>query len=153
MPTFEIKMPKLGESVEEATITKWFVKVGDIIEEEQPLLEIATDKVDSEIPSPVDGKVIQILFKENDKIAVGKTIAVVDTSGDASVASDEGDKHANEVVDKKEEKTAAPELQKTDFSNSSRFYSPLVKSISHKESISIEELEKIQGSGKKWKGA
>ena len=79
MPNFEIKMPKLGESVEEATITKWFVKEGDKVEEEQALLEIATDKVDSEIPSPVSGKIVKIFFKENDKIAVGTVIALIDT--------------------------------------------------------------------------
>jgi 2-oxoglutarate dehydrogenase E2 component (dihydrolipoamide succinyltransferase) len=146
MPTFEIKMPKLGESVEEATITKWFVKVNDVIEEEQPLLEIATDKVDSEIPSPVDGKVLKILFSENEKVPVGKVIAIIDLAGESAVDAEVSEKSE----EKNEKQQQKPEVKTTsnDFSNNSRFYSPLVKSISQKENISLNELEKIEGSGK-----
>ena len=82
---FEIKMPKLGESVEQATIIKWFIKPGDNVVEDDNLLEIATDKVDSEIPSPVAGIVQKILFKENDVVAVGETIAIIDEIGRAHV--------------------------------------------------------------------
>lgn len=148
MPTFEIKMPKLGESVEEATITKWFVKENDVIQEEQALLEIATDKVDSEIPSPVDGKVLQILFKENEKVAVGKTIATIDMGGEAS--SNIEAKIIQKSTEQSEAKSLKEETKTTsnDFSGSSRFYSPLVKSISQKENISLAELDKIAGSGK-----
>jgi len=83
MALFEIKMPKMGESIEEATITKWFVKEGDQVQEDDVLLEIATDKVDSEIPSPVAGKVSKILFKVNDLVPVGKVVALIDTEGGA----------------------------------------------------------------------
>src|SRR5512133_608829 len=96
MAMFELKMPKMGESIEEATITRWFVKEGDRIEEEAVLLEIATDKVDSEIPSPVDGVISKILFQEGALVPVGAVIAVVNTS----------DSDAQEAQ-KKEEKLAA----------------------------------------------
>ena len=143
MPTFEIKMPKLGESVEEATITKWFVKENDLIEEDQMLLEIATDKVDSEIPSPVAGRVSKIFFSENEKVLVGKVIAIIDLGGDSGEISKPSiTKNTIETSDNK-----GHNLVKDDFSSTSRFYSPLVKSISQKENISIPELEQIDGSG------
>ncbi len=81
MALFDILMPKMGESIEEATITKWFVKEGDKVEEDDVLLEIATDKVDSEIPSPVEGIVKKVLFSQDDTIAVGTVIAVIDMDG------------------------------------------------------------------------
>jgi 2-oxoglutarate dehydrogenase E2 component (dihydrolipoamide succinyltransferase) len=148
MTTFEIKMPKMGESVEEATITKWFVKQGDNIDEEQVLLEIATDKVDSEIPSPVSGKISQILFKENDKVPVGKIIAIIEVDREAS------DTVSKETLQSHIEKAPEINLQTEDSnikntSNTSvRFYSPLVKSIAKRENISVKELETIHGSGK-----
>jgi len=92
MATFDIIMPKLGESVEEATITKWFVELGDTIEEDQPIVELATDKVDSEVPSPVEGKVIKINYEEDAVVAVGEVIAVISLDGN------------DEVEDKKDEK-------------------------------------------------
>ena len=147
MPHFELKMPKLGESVEQATITKWFIKEGDVIEEEQSLLEIATDKVDSEIPSPVDGKVVKVFFKENDLVAVGTVIALINTDG-----SDE-----SEVPSTSEEvpasttaaatATASGKEESSDASQATRFYSPLVKSIAKQEGISVAELEQLHGSG------
>ena len=84
MANFEIIMPKLGESIEEATITNWFVKEGDKVEEDDVLLEIATDKVDSEIPSPVEGVVKKILFKKDEVVAVGAVIALIDLDGDSA---------------------------------------------------------------------
>jgi len=147
MSNFELKMPKMGESVEEATITKWFVKENDLIVEEQVLLEIATDKVDSEIPSPVSGKISKLLFSENDKVAVGSIIALIEMDS------------SNELVSTKPEdlsKTTSYKLITVqdnnliqgDFKKAGRFYSPLVKSISQKEKISITELEQITGTGK-----
>jgi 2-oxoglutarate dehydrogenase E2 component (dihydrolipoamide succinyltransferase) len=144
MPTFEIKMPKMGESVEEATITKWFIKENDVIEEDQVLLEIATDKVDSEIPSPVAGKVQKILFKENDKVPVGKVIAIIDLGGEATPSGSIEKKAEPETVIVKEEQKAEAI---NDYKNSHKFYSPLVKSISKKENISLQELDSIKGSG------
>ena len=82
MSQFEVIMPKLGESITEATITKWFKKENDLIDEDEVLLEIATDKVDSEIPSPVAGKIVKILYKEGDVVPVGKIIAVISLSGE-----------------------------------------------------------------------
>lgn len=148
MSNFEIKMPKLGESIEEGTITKWFVKEGDMVEEDTVLAEIATDKVDSEIPSPVEGKISKLLFEEGAVIAVGKTIAIVALDGAESNTNDsvaEKDKPQPKKDDKKEiEKEVAT---KTDFTQSNRFYSPLVKTIATKENISVDELDSIKGSG------
>ncbi len=147
---FEIKMPKLGESVEQATITKWFVKVGDTVEEDDNLLEIATDKVDSEIPSPVAGKVQKILFKENDLVPVGEVIAIINT-GDEVAEEPETDsepKPAKEPNNNDEEKSTPQDSEININSSSSRFYSPLVKSIAKQESISQQELDSIEGTGK-----
>lgn len=169
MARFEVIMPKLGESIIEATITKWLKSVGDTIEEEDPILEIATDKVDSEIPSPVDGKLEKILFEEGATVAVGEVIAYINTGGEEEAsepaketASKKEDKE--ELVpdtggseasapepapssEKKEEKEAAPAAA-ADFSQSDRFYSPLVKSIAKEESIAPDTLDSIPGTGK-----
>ncbi|MDX9845776.1 MAG: dihydrolipoamide acetyltransferase family protein [Tenuifilaceae bacterium] len=145
---FEIKMPKLGESVEQATITKWFIKVGDTVEEDDNLLEIATDKVDSEIPSPVEGKVHKILFKENDLVPVGEVIAIINT-GDEVVEEPESDSQSvDESVNKEQAKTLLKDSDININSSSSRFYSPLVKSIAKQENISQQELDSIEGTGK-----
>ncbi len=149
MSRFEILMPKMGESVEEATVTKWFVSVGDKIEEDDVLLEIATDKVDSEIPSPVAGTVKEILFEVDALVPVGEVVAVIALEGEdveesAPLASGEAkaEESVNEVIEEHSSQT------ETDFSKSDRFYSPLVKSIAKEEGISIDELDSIKGSGK-----
>ncbi|MBN2819078.1 MAG: 2-oxo acid dehydrogenase subunit E2, partial [Bacteroidales bacterium] len=147
MASFNIVMPKLGESIQEGTITKWFVKEGDTIEEDDVLFEVATDKVDSEIPSPVDGVVSKILYPEDSLVAVGEVLAVISLDG----AIDES--AAAEVV--KEEKITSEETKVTETSHSvedsrklsNRFYSPLVKTIAKEENVTLDELEKIQGSG------
>jgi 2-oxoglutarate dehydrogenase E2 component (dihydrolipoamide succinyltransferase) len=141
---FEIKMPKMGESVEQATITKWFVKVGDTVEEDDNLLEIATDKVDSEIPSPVAGVVEKILFKENDLVPVGKVIAIINTGGEVKLDKPDNDKE--EITDSvKEEKPSA--VSNPQKSTSDKFYSPLVRNIAKKENIDLQVLETITGTG------
>lgn len=148
MSQFEIVMPKLGESITEATITKWFKKENDQIEEDDALLEIATDKVDSEIPSPVAGKIVKLLYKEGDVVPVGKVIAVIsldgsDASGESASESPAEPEKAAPVETKQTEQPAkASEPQK-----SSRFYSPLVKNIAKQENIPLEELESLPGSG------
>ncbi len=149
MATFDIVMPKLGESIQEATITKWFKKVGDTIEEEDVLLEIATDKVDSEIPSPVDGVLVKVLFEEDAIVPVGEVIAVVDLDGDASTIETEGQpkEENNEIIISEDKEDIKPEQSVSDLSKSDKFYSPLVKSIAGKENISVEELDGIKGSG------
>jgi len=154
MSKFEIVMPKMGESIIEATITKWLKSVGETLEEDESIVEIATDKVDSEIPSPVDGVLSEILFQEGDVVPVGTVIALVKTDDDDDGDSQE-EKSATQNVEKLSVAEATKESVKTevetttnDFSNSTRFYSPLVKSIAKKESISVAELDKIKGSGK-----
>lgn len=146
MSKFDLIMPKLGESVQEATITKWFVKEGDTVEEDDPILEIATDKVDSEIPSPVAGVINKILFAENDLVEVGKIIAHIALEGSAD----------DEEKEEKIEESKIEQIKVVNNGNSSlkeankegsRFYSPLVKSIAQQENVSIEELEAISGSG------
>jgi 2-oxoglutarate dehydrogenase E2 component (dihydrolipoamide succinyltransferase) len=155
MAKFEIIMPKMGESIIEATITKWLVNVGDNVEEDDSLAEIATDKVDSEIPSPVEGKMIEQFFQEGDVVAVGKPIAVIEIEGDddeeeegSTEASADAEEAAAEIENQIEETAKAPEVVEGDYSTASRFYSPLVKSIAKKENISLAELEQIPGSGK-----
>jgi 2-oxoglutarate dehydrogenase E2 component (dihydrolipoamide succinyltransferase) len=141
MSQFDIVMPKMGESITEATITKWFKQEGDIVEEDDVLLEIATDKVDSEIPSPVAGKIIKILFKQGDVVPVGKVIAVISLEGE------EG-KEVNEVREVNEGNEGRDEnLKVTIESQKGRFYSPLVKTIAKQESLTQAELDSIAGTG------
>lgn len=149
MALFEIKMPKMGESIEEATITKWFVKEGDQIQEDDVLLEIATDKVDSEIPSPVAGKIVKIFFEVNDLVPVGKVIALIDTED--GVGTDASSTAAAPVVEETKRSEAQPKtpLSKAEYKEAdARFYSPLVRSIAAWEQIPPEELSKIHGTGR-----
>ena len=147
MSQFEIVMPKLGESITEATITKWFKKENDQIEEDDALLEIATDKVDSEIPSPVEGKIIKLLYKEGDVVPVGKVIAII--SLDGSDAGNETTAETSTEPQKAEPDTKQAEqpVKASEPQKSSRFYSPLVKNIAKQENIPLEELESLPGSG------
>ncbi|MCK4749514.1 MAG: biotin/lipoyl-binding protein, partial [Bacteroidales bacterium] len=132
MANFEIIMPKMGESIEEATITNWFVKEGDRVEEDDVLLEIATDKVDSEIPSPVEGIVKKILFKQDEVVAVGSVIALIDMDGEVTTAADPEPESESEEVESGEPSTEvlSPESTGTTAaitSSGDRFYSPLVR--------------------------
>jgi len=150
MAKFEIVMPKMGESIIEATITKWLKVVGDPVEEDDALVDIATDKVDSEIPSPVEGTMVELLYNEGDTVEVGKVIAIIETN--AAVPDAPVTKDAAPVPDKaaatKESKPDDKEDKPADFKSSERFYSPLVKNIAKKEGISVEELEMVPGTGK-----
>lgn len=153
MAKFELKLPKMGESVAEATITNWLKEVGDTIEEDEAILEIATDKVDSEIPSEVDGKLIEKLFQADDVVLVGQTIAIIETEGgDEEGSSEELQAPAEDAMVKEVEETVASAnetIQSSEnYSDSNRFYSPLVKNIAKKEDVTLEELEKLEGSGK-----
>ncbi len=153
MAKFEIVMPKMGESIIEATITKWLKNVGETLEEDESIVEIATDKVDSEIPSPVDGVLSDVLFNEGDVVPVGTVIALVNTGDDdedeeSSAPATEVKKMDVKVTEAVNEVKDEKEPAKNDFSKSNRFYSPLVKSIAKKEDISVEELDNIKGSGK-----
>ena len=155
MSNFQIIMPKLGESIQEGTITKWFVKEGDKVEEDDILFEVATDKVDSEIPSPVEGIITKILFPENSLVPVGEVLAVINMGGVESGTQETSEKtSADTVVIKIVEEEKSPELESTEVKTienarelSTRFYSPLVKTIAKQENISFDELETIKGSG------
>lgn len=153
MSLFEIRMPKLGESITQATIIKWFVKEGDSVKEDDSLLDIATDKVDSEIPSPVAGVVKKIFFSENEVVPVGTVIAHIETGGGATVNNlDDFTVLATVISDNTAPAEATtektPKSEKSSGKETgSRFYSPLVKQMALKENISAEDLEKIKGSG------
>lgn len=136
----------MGESVEEATITKWFVSVGDTISEDDVLLEIATDKVDSEIPSPVAGVVAEILYKVDDVVPVGVPVAVI--SLDGKVDKPAAPKAAETAPAASQPAAAAVETAEDSDEEGTRFYSPLVRSMAKAENISVAELEKITGTGK-----
>ncbi|WP_089662843.1 dihydrolipoamide acetyltransferase family protein [Christiangramia echinicola] len=154
MAKFELKLPKMGESVAEATITSWLKEVGDTIEMDEPVLEIATDKVDSEVPSEVDGKLIEKLFEADDVVKVGQTIAIIETDGEVEDGADEVETEEPEAAAQVEEsvatakETASADTSNEDYSDSARFYSPLVKNIAKEERISLDELEGIDGTGK-----
>jgi len=149
MAKFELKLPKMGESVAEATITNWLKNVGDTIAADEAVLEIATDKVDSEVPSEVSGTLTEILFQVNDVVKVGQTIAIIETEGGAPAVT-APQAAAAPVV---EAVVATIEVAKevvapADFSGSDKFYSPLVKNIAKEEGISVAELDTIAGTGK-----
>ncbi len=155
MGKFELLMPKMGESVDEATITNWLKNVGDKINEDDLVVEIATDKVDSEVPSEVSGILLKQLCKVNDVIQVGEPIAIIETKGVDSKTPSQKPKQSKvieEPVTIVQPEDLIEKAEKIiDFdvnSNEKKIYSPLVKSISKKEGISESELEKIKGTGK-----
>jgi len=148
MAKFELKLPKMGESVAEATITNWLKKVGDPIEADEAVLEIATDKVDSEVPSEVSGVLSEILFNVDDVVKVGQTIAYIEVSGGVVVEAPKEESQAVAQVEKTVESAKEAVSTPQDFSNSEKFFSPLVKNIAKEEGVSVSELEGINGSGK-----
>ncbi len=175
MANFELKMPKLGESITEATITKWLKQPGDNIELDDPILEIATDKVDSEIPSPVEGVLKEQLFKEGETAEVDKVIAIIETEPEDGEKSDEPaeaeekdedepsaakekvegkeeekEEEKDEEKDKEDKEARSAKVEEKDSrkGEGDRFYSPLVRSIAKEENISTKELDSIAGSGK-----
>jgi 2-oxoglutarate dehydrogenase E2 component (dihydrolipoamide succinyltransferase) len=166
----DLIMPKMGESISEATILRWLLKEGDEVNVDQPILEIATDKVDSEITSPVQGKISKILFNENDVVPVDAVIAYILTQGDqhseidqsltdeVSIDSDftsaDEEIHSGPVEDIVPYVPSAPDIAREEINamplssdSKDRFYSPLVRTIAREESITIAELDGISGSG------
>ena len=151
MAKYELKLPSMGESVAEATITNWLKKVGDPIEAEETIAEVATDKVDSEVPCEVSGIVAEILFKVDEVVKVGQVMAIIETEAEANAPQATAEiptiqqtaKNLTQQIVEIKETLAAP----IDFSSSERFYSPLVKNIAKKEGISLDELNHIQGTG------
>lgn len=162
MAQFELILPKMGESVAEATITNWLKNEGDTIDAEESVVEVATDKVDSEVPSPVSGTIVKILAQVNDVAAVGAPIAIIETeaAGDApapAAAPVESAAPAPQAAAQEIETsiaaaaaTVAPAASNAPIAKNSngRFYSPLVRSMAKKEGISQAELDAIAGSGK-----
>ena len=150
MAKFVLKLPKMGESVAEATVTNWLKKVGDKIEMDEAVLEIATDKVDSEVPSEVAGTLVEILFNTDDVVQVGQTIAIIETEGGAVAATPEVKVEAPVAVAEvaKTVEVAKETVAPADFSTSDKFFSPLVKNIAKEEGISLAELESIACSSK-----
>jgi 2-oxoglutarate dehydrogenase E2 component (dihydrolipoamide succinyltransferase) len=151
MAKFELKLPKMGESVAEATIINWLKQVGDTIEADEAVLEIATDKVDTEIPSEVSGVLVQQLFQKDDIVQVGQTIALIETEGGeiAEIKNEQVVSPAVVAIEKTIE--VAKEIVSTPIttgSGSVQFFSPLVKNIAKEEGLSMSELESISGSGK-----
>ncbi len=160
MAQVEIRMPKLGESVMEATITSWLIEEGGVIEADDALVEIATDKVDSEVPAPESGKLIKRLFNEGDTVKIGDVFAILETESQGATGADAAHAaHNAESADQKEETftpaAQAPTAAVVDNgkapipsrSDSGRFYSPLVRTIAQTEGISLNELEAIDGTG------
>jgi len=153
MSKFELKLPRMGESVAEATLTTWLKEVGDTIEMDEPIFEIATDKVDSEVPSEVEGILVEKLFAIDDVIKVGQAVAIIETEGGvAKPSTPEVEEVPAATVAAVEEtvlvakETVAAPVQ--DFSATERFYSPLVKNIAKQEGISVATLDTIHGTGK-----
>lgn len=159
MSQVEIRLPKMGESVTEATITNWLKSVGDTVEMDEPLVEVATDKVDNELPSEAEGVLTKILFDKDEVAQVGDVIAIISADGEApaddsadesetSAVSEESVAAVTETVveaKKTADSTTSVEIEKT--GPSGKFYSPLVRSIASKEDVSMDELESIEGSG------
>ena len=144
MAKFELKLPKMGESVAEATITNWLKSVGETIEADEAVLEIATDKVDSEVPSEVSGILTEILFQVNDVVKVGQTIAIIETEGGSVAPSPVANAVATPVAEV--QKIVDPEtsgvqeaVAPADFKSSDKFFSPLVKNIATAEGSSVAE--------------
>ncbi|WP_405292240.1 dihydrolipoamide acetyltransferase family protein [Algibacter sp. Ld11] len=153
MAKFELKLPKMGESVAEATITSWLKEVGDTIELDEAVLEIATDKVDSEVPSEFDGVLVEKFFNVDDVVQVGEVLAIIETDGDVETVNETAITEVEEI-----DLEAAEQIEQTIsiakdtvapiVSNETRFYSPLVKNIAKAEGISQQDLDAIVGTGK-----
>ena len=152
MARVEIRLPKMGESVTEATITNWLKNVGDKVQLDEPLVEVATDKVDNELPSEAEGVLIERLFEVDQVAQVGDVIAILSTDGsDAPAAGGSAKEETASTPVEQIQETVAAAVETAsasiDFGASDKFFSPLVKSIAEKENISVSELEKIAGTG------
>ena len=151
MARVELIMPKMGESVSEATVIAWTKEVGDMVELDETIIEIATDKVDSEVPSTHEGTLVEKLFEADDLVQVGQPFAVLEVAGEDETASDEVkvDKKIEEPKEIINEPLSEKQEDQPIIKNTGdRFYSPLVRSMATKENISNDELQKIVGSGK-----
>ncbi|WP_149303665.1 dihydrolipoamide acetyltransferase family protein [Pareuzebyella sediminis] len=161
MSKFELKLPRMGESVAEATLTAWLKDIGDTIELDEPVFEIATDKVDSEVPSEVAGILLEKLFEVDDVVGVGQTVAIIEVKGDDEAEEEQEESISDEAASNESEAAAAvlaeekvrvaketTSMPASTTATSERFYSPLVKNIAKQEGISMAELDDIEGTGK-----
>jgi len=154
MSQVEFKMPKMGESITEVAIIKWFKDVGETIEFDEILLEVASDKVDSEVPSTASGEIVELLYQRNDVVKIGAVIALIKSDGEGSVQSDKTNKRSITTSKKKSTAAKSSEVKKKKTATSSFkvnenvFISPLVDSIARKNHVSYEELARIPGTGK-----
>lgn len=151
MARYELIFPSLGESVTEAVVTNWLKKVGDPVEAEESIVEVSTDKVDTEVPTDVSGILAEIKFQVNDVVKVGEVIAVIETQEEISTSGEALDvvqqsfaSLEKNIANIQQSTSAQPQI---DFSKTERFYSPLVKNIAKKEGISLSELDSIKGTG------
>lgn len=151
MAKHELVLPKMGEGIIEATINKWLKNVGDKINEDDAIVEVATDKVDSEVPSPFDGVLSKVFFEEGDVAPVGDVIAIIETEGEDTDEDtlENADSVLKDIEEVKIEIAQPNEVigETSDF-QSDRYFSPLIKSIAKQEGVSVKELESIKGSGK-----
>ena len=150
MALVEVKLPKMGESISEATALKWLKNIGDSIEKDEPILEVATDKVDSEIACPESGVIKEFKIELNDVVPIGCVIAIIDTEGEASLVNAEKaetEKNGISVEERSNNQAISNNETIQRFDESGKFYSPLVRSMAEKEGISFEQLQSIQGSG------
>jgi len=150
MSQIEIRLPKMGESVTEATITNWLKNIGDTIALDEPLVEVATDKVDNELPSEAEGTLVQRFFEVDQVAQVGDVIAIISTDGSSAAPSAPAEKietEIKEVVAAVQTNSTPAPIKLENNSNSDKFYSPLVKSIAEKEGINYSQLDTIDGSG------
>ena len=149
MARVELIMPKMGESVSEATIITWSKNVGDMVELDETIVEIATDKVDSEVPSTHEGKLVEMLFEADDVVQVGEPFAILETEGGGDTTTATETKLEDVDTPTKTETPVATATETTTITNSGeRFYSPLVRSMASEEGIEMVELETIPGTGK-----
>ena len=149
MSEVQFRMPRMGESITEAAIITWFKNVGDAVEIDEPLLEVATDKVDSEIASPVSGVVSQLLFKANDVVKIGDVIATISVPSDGTSVADKKSKKPIETAKKVSnlDVTSAPKENESAKQNTNLFFSPLIVSIAKEQHISFDELARIPSTG------
>src|SRR5688500_17784409 len=159
MAEIEIRLPKMGESVTEATITNWLKEVGDMVEMDEPLVEVATDKVDNELPSEAKGVLVKKLYEKNDVVQVGQVIAIISTESGATAPVSTGGSAGSKPATEKAVPVAAQKAVAAVSSASAvtaevskngpsgKFYSPLVRSIAKEEGITMGQLESIKGTG------
>ncbi|MCB0337533.1 MAG: E3 binding domain-containing protein, partial [Bdellovibrionales bacterium] len=143
----DMLMPQMGESIAEATISKWLKNVGDTVTKDEIILEISTDKVDSEIPAPESGVITEILYQEGDVVPVKEKIAVIEAGGAAASPKPAATPAPEPAPQAAAKPQAAPQSAPAQHSESDRFYSPLVKSLAEKHGVSLQELDQVAGTG------